>query len=245
MRSDGELARPVADPLEETRPTGHFFKVGAVFACASGMLAVAGNVLHGPADATSHGLHQLAGNGQFGVYRADHFVLALALICALGGLAAIADSMKQRAASWARFGLLLAQLGTAVIMVALGIDGFAMVSVARAWAAAVGPEQQMIFHVAQALWSAFVGIFALGVFVFFGCAPLLFGVALRSQTFYPAWLSYAALLGGAVGMVLGAILAFVPISFFTYAALFGPSSSLLAVWMSVAGIYLWRIDRTS
>jgi hypothetical protein len=237
-----QLARRVTGQFEQTAPTAHFLKVGAVFACASGAMSLVGSMLHGPADVTTNGLHHLAVNGHFGIYRADHFLLVLALICALCGYAAIADSMKRHGANWARFGLLLAQLGTAVMMVALGIDGFAMVSVARAWAGASGAEQQMIFQVAQALWSAFVGIFALGVFVFFGCAPLVFGVALRSQDSYPAWLGYAALLGGAIGMVLGVTLAFVPITFFTYAALFGASSTLLAAWISVAGFHIWRIE---
>jgi hypothetical protein len=228
--------------VEEKAPGAHFFRVGAVFACTSGAMALVGNMLHGPADATADGLHHLAGNGHFGIYRADHFLLAIALIFALCGYAAIADTMKRNGAAWARFGTLLAQVGTAVIMVALGIDGFAMVSVARAWAAAGAADQQIIFHVAQALWSAFVGIFALGVFVFFGCAPLLFGVAFRSQDVYPGWLSHAAVLGGVIGMALGVILAFVPITFPTYAVLFGASSSLLAAWLIAAGIHMWRVN---
>jgi hypothetical protein len=235
-----QLARRWPHEFEDEAPRSHFFKVGAVCACTSGAMAFVGNMLHGPADVTEGGLHHLAGNGHLGIYRADHFLLALALIFALCGYAAIADSMKRRGANWARFGMLLAQLGTAVIMVALGIDGFAMVSVAKAWATAGAADQRMIFHVAQALWSGFIGIFALGVFVFFGCAPVLFGVAFRNHDAFPGWISHAALVGGAIGMALGVILAFVPITFLTYAILFGTSSSLLAVWMTTAGIYVWR-----
>jgi glucan phosphoethanolaminetransferase (alkaline phosphatase superfamily) len=103
-------------------------------------------------------------------------------------------------------------------------------------------DKQIIFQVAQALWSGFVGIFALGVFVFFGVAPLLMGVALRSNEEYPAWTGPAAIVGGAIGMVLGVILAFIPISFTTYAILFGTSSSLLAAWMTMAGVLIWRAN---
>jgi hypothetical protein len=234
------VVREWTDQIDEQARSAHYFRAGAAFACASGATCLVGNVLHGPADATADGLHHLAGNGHFGIYRADHFMLAVALIFALCGYAAIADTMKRNGATWARFGTLLAQLGTAVIMVALGIDGFAMVAVARTWAASAPADQQMILHVAQALWSAFVGIFALGVFVFFGCAPLLFGAAFRSQDGYPGWLSHAAILGGIIGMVLGVILAFVPIPFSTYAVLFGASSSLLAAWLMTAGVYMWR-----
>jgi hypothetical protein len=131
----------VFDGMEEEAPASHFLKIGAACACASGVLALAG-VLHGPADVSVSGLHHLAANGSFGTYRADHFVLALALIFALCGYAAITGSMKRRGAIWARFSTLLAQLGTAVIMVALGIDGFAMIRVARAWAAAVASERR-------------------------------------------------------------------------------------------------------
>src|SRR5689334_21124702 len=171
---------------ETTASNSHFLRVGAVCSCTSGILALVGNMAHGPADATESGLHHLAANGHFGIYRADHFMLALALIFALCGYAAIADSMRRHGASWARFSMLLAQMGTAVIMVALGIDGFAMISVARSWVGAAAADKQIIFQVAQALWSGFVGIFALGVFVFFGVAPLLMGVALRSNDEYPA-----------------------------------------------------------
>jgi len=229
--------------IEEETAGRCFFGIGAVCACASGVLALAGNMAHGPADVTTDGLVHLAGNGHFGIYRADHFLLALALAFAVCGYAAIAESMPRHGGAWARFGSLLAQLGAAVIMVALGIDGFAMVAVARAWDRAAAPDQQMFFVAAQALWAAFVGIFALGVFLFFGCAPLLFGVAFRRHDGIPRWLSPAAVLGGAIGMATGAILAFVPITFTTYAALFGTSSSLLALWTARAGFHLWRTAR--
>ena len=234
------LAYRIQETRDEAPPAPAFFRVGAISAAASGVLALLGNMAHGPADVSAAGLHHLAGNGHFGIYRADHFLLALALIFAVCGYAAIADAIKGRGAHWGRFAMLLAQLGAAVIMVALGIDGFAMIGVARAWAHAAGSDQQMIFHVAQALWSAFVGIFALGVFVFFGCAPLVAGLGLRHEPHIARWLAPAAIAGGIVGLALGVVLAFVPITFGTYAMVFGTSSSLLAAWMTGAGLHIWR-----
>jgi hypothetical protein len=222
-----------------SRPT--FFRIGAVCACAGGTLALVGNLLHGPADVTEEGLRELAGNGHFGIYRGDHFVLALALILALGGLAAIAESIEgERGFGWARHGSTLAVMGAAVIMVALGLDGFAMVAMARAWASAGPGEQGALFAAARGVWSAFLGMFALGVFSYFGCMPLFYGAALRRCTNYPRWLGYVAHAGGLVGMALGAILAFVTITFSTFAILFGITTTLFSFWVVVAGATLWR-----
>jgi len=139
-------AQRAFEAIDDEAPASRFLKIGAVCACASGVLALAGHVLHGPADVSVGGMHHLAAHGSVGIYRADHFLLALALLFALCGCAAIADSMRRLAAIRARFSMLLAQMGSAVIMVALGIDGFALIAVARAWARAAAAERKMIFQ---------------------------------------------------------------------------------------------------
>lgn len=227
-------------PAPPTRP---FQRIGGACAAIGGTIALTGNLLHGPVGVSPEGLAQLAHNGHFGIYTADHFGLVLAVLLALGGLAAIAESFPHEpGSSWARFGMLAALAGTAVMLVALGIDGFAIVAIARAWLHAGPAEQQMIFHTAQALWSTFIGIFAVGVFVYFGCAPVLYGAAFFTSDVFPRWLGYAAVAGGLLGMGLGVTLAFVSISFTTYAVFFGASSGLLSLWLIAAGLRLWRDD---
>jgi hypothetical protein len=216
-----------------------FARIGGVCACVGGTIATVGNVLHGPADATEDGLRELASNGHFGIYRGDHFILVLALLTALIGLAAIADSFRGASHAWARAGNLVGVMGTAVVIVALGIDGFALVTTARAWASAVPADQGAYFLVARGLWNAFLGIFALGVFSYFGLLPFFYGAAIRRATIYPRWLGLVAYAGGLVGLVLGLLLAFVTITFQTFQILFGTSATLFSVWVAWCGVCLW------
>lgn len=226
---------------ETATPTTPFLRIGAVCGCVASVIAVLGNVLHGHADDNAHGLHELAANGQFHIYQADHFMLVVALILAVGGLAAIADSIRREPdASWARLGFLIGLMGTAVMVAALGIDGFAMVNVARSWTTAPPADQAALFQAAQVLWSGFVGIFALAVFIYFGCSPLLYAMAFRSGNLYPRWLGIVAGAGGMCGLVLGFLLAFFTIPFWTFGAMFFVTGVLDATWVFTACLLIWR-----
>jgi hypothetical protein len=225
----------------EIVPARPLLRIGAACACAGGIIAVVGNALHGPAEVTTEGLQHLAHNGAFGVYGADHFLLAIAVILVSNGLAAIAESVEREpGASWARLGFINVLMGGPVMLAALGIDGFALVPMARSWMNASAADQGTVFQIAQALFGAFIGIFALAVFVFFGCVPLLYGTAFLSGGAYPRWVGLAAIAGGLIGIPLGLALAFSWISSLTYMVLFGTSATFFAVWVIAAGVLLWR-----
>jgi hypothetical protein len=225
----------------EVRAARPFLRIGAVCACVGGTLAVVGNALHGPAEPTAEGLQHLAHNGVFGIYGADHFVLAVALIFISNGLAAIGQSVEREpGASWARFGFVNVLIGGAVMLAALGIDGFALVPIARAWMAANAADQPTIFLIAEAMFNAFLGMFALAVFVFFGCVPLLYGTAFLTTRTYPRWLGLAAIAGGLLGIPLGLALAFSWVTSLIYMIVFGISATLFATWVIAAGVLLWR-----
>ncbi len=228
--------------LDRRARTGRtFLRAGAACACLGGTLAVIGNALHGPADVTSQGLHHLAHNGVFGIYGADHFVLAVAVVLVCNGLAAVTASVEDEpGASWAKLGLINVLIGGAVLLAALGIDGFALVPLARAWSAASAADQGAIFQVAQGLFTAFLGMFALAVFVFFGCVPLLYGIAFLTSRTYSRWMGVTAIAGAAIGFPLGVALAFSWITSLTYMVLFGVTSTLFATWGVAAGAQLWR-----
>jgi len=231
------VARVETNPL----PTQPLLRIGAACAFLGGIMAVVGNALHGPAEVTRDGLQHLAHNGVFGIYGADHFVLAVAVIFVSNGLAAIAQSVdREPGSSWARLGFINVLMGGAVMLAALGIDGFALVPMARSWMNASAADQGTIFLIAQALFSAFVGIFALAVFVFFGCVPILYGLAFLTSRAYPRWMGFAAIAGGLIGLPLGMALAFSWITSLTYMILFGTSATFFAAWVIGAGALLWR-----
>jgi hypothetical protein len=216
-------------------------RTGAVCACLGGTMAVIGNALHGPSEVTTEGLQHLAHDGAFGLYGADHFLLALAVIFVSNGLAAITLSVEREpGASWARLGFVNVLMGGAVMLAALGIDGFALVPTAKYWLNASPADQATIFHIAQALFSAFIGMFALAVFVYFGCVPLLYGTAFLTSGAYPRWVGLAAIAGGLIGIPLGMALAFSWITSLTYMILFGTSATFFAIWVIAAGVLLWR-----
>jgi hypothetical protein len=232
-----KIARIEQEPL----PARPLLRIGAACACLGGAMAVIGNALHGPADVTMDGLRHLAHNGVFGIYGADHFLLAIAVVFVSNGLAAIAQSVEaEPGASWARLGFVNVLIGGAVMLAALGIDGFALVPMARSWLDASAADQRTLFQIAQALFSAFIGMFALAVFVFFGCVPLLYGTAFLTGRVYPRWIGIAAIAGGLVGLPLGMALAFAWITSLVYMILFGISATLFAIWVIAAGIVLWR-----
>jgi hypothetical protein len=236
-------AAPLRADLAGGAPGRPFLRIGAGAAVAGGLTGLVADLLHGPADATEDGLRQLAHGGLFGVYQVDHLLLVLALVLLLGGLAAISRSIRSEpGASWASFALISAQVGTAAMAVALGIDGFGLVATARIWDGAGAAGQAVAYQANQALWSVFFGVFAVALFLYFGVTAFLYAVAMLVSRAYPRWLGWVAGGAGLLGGFLGVLLALQggSISFLLYTALFAGTTIPFTVWITAAGLYLWR-----
>lgn len=127
-----------------TRPTtsdGWVFSIGGMAAIVGSLLAMIGNLLHPMVPAADpsgvgHAIHASE------LWTADHMVIVIGLILMLGGLVAIADSMRTGpAGAMARFGLVAGVAGVTVGLILVTLDGIAAKQLADAWAEAPAGER--------------------------------------------------------------------------------------------------------
>jgi len=230
----------------DTAPGLTFQRIGAACACGGAVMGLIGHVFHGEAGVSPQGLTSLAEGGQFRIYEVDHLALFLAVVGIVGGMAAVTDVIRgEPQCAWARFGLLAGVLGGAVMLVGIAIDGFTMVRVAKAWAAATLPqEREALFQVAFGVWWTFVHVLGLGILMLFGVTPLLYALSMRGGEVYPKWLPQLAAAGGLVGLGLGFAMTFFTLTYHMYAVVFGITASLESTWLVAACLINLRSLKT-
>ncbi len=165
-----------------------------------------------------------------------------ALLLFVGGLQALSRSItKEPGAALARLGFTAALLGGAFLSIPLVLEGsHTMKALAEAWAAAA--DKEVPFAVAEAVqlvgWAG-GGIFDWGWVVFFGVAPILYGLAIALTDLYPRWLGWVAVVGGVgavpvgIGLFLQGLTLAGTIAFTAFAA-------VVNVSLLVMGVLMWR-----
>jgi hypothetical protein len=205
-------------------------RLGGGAAVLGAAIALVFNLLHprsydiASAAATAH----LA--GQEGIWRIDHYMLAISGLLLLCALTVIATSFtEQPAASWARIALPFGIASSGIFLVWATLDGFALPE-----AAASGPV------VAEAVAHIVRGMFVTMVASVFGVTPILFGVAMLSGRDDPRWLGSLAIVAGSLGLVTTTMTFLAGFTILTYDILFTSSSLLFTVWVGSTGVTLWR-----
>ena len=168
-----------------------------------------------------------------------HLVGLAALLPFVGGLLALSRSItKEPGAALARLGFAATQLGAAFLSVQLVLEGsHTMKALAQAWAAAA--DQEVAFAVAEAMFLVSADFGSWGSIVFFGVAPILFGLAIALTDLYPRWLGWVAVVGG-VGAVPAGIVLFLQGLSLAGTIAFTAFAVVVNVSLLVMGVLMWR-----
>ncbi|MDF1503193.1 hypothetical protein [Roseisolibacter sp. H3M3-2] len=138
-------------------------------------------------------------------WAAIHFPTMFFALAALVGLVALADTLAEgAAASLARAGRTVAQVGVPIMLVGVAVDGYGFKAVADAWAAAPATERAVIERAADAIVWAETGLLHTWVAVFLGVPFVLYGAAVAASARYPRWAGWLGVAGGAGCLASGA-----------------------------------------
>lgn len=155
-------------------------------------------------------------------------------------LVALAATLEPgRAAAWARIGLAGTAASVAVAAALQAVDGVALKVTVDRWAAANGEARALAYVAALAVRQIEIGLASL-LSLQFGFTLTAFGLATLRSARYPIWLGGIGLLGGLGAVAAGAAQASTGFSSLAM-TLSMLASSVLLVWVILAGILMWRL----
>jgi hypothetical protein len=215
-------------------------RLGSVSAFAGAIVLFASTLLH-PMSRDPNNAPEA-----FAEYAADSFYVwthlgQFAGFALLGAaLVALAATFEPgRASSWARIGLATTIVGIATAAALQAVDGVALKVTVDRWASATGDTRAVIYEAALAVREIEIGLASL-LSITTGLTLIAFGLAMLLGVRYPRWLGAIGLLDG-VGMVAaGAAQAATGFSALAM-ALSMAASSVLLIWIILAGIFMWRL----
>ena len=211
-------------------------RIGAVSAALGVITLFVADAFHGghdPADLEAT-LPEYAANANWEVVHIGQF-LGYALI--LISLVALYRSITEgRGVALARLGYVVVLLATAVYAVNQAVDGVAIKFVADEWVSASAAEQANAFRIAQPVRHIEIGLSSYAELIM-GAALFLYGLAIALSDVYPKLLGWAAVVVGIGWVVLGLLVAH---NGFTQVDLTISVSVLLALWLLVLAVFLWR-----
>jgi len=214
-------------------------RVGAVCAIGGSAVLLVGTLLHpmraDPNDAAA----------AFAEYAADRFWVATHLT-QLAGVASIVAALlilarqlpSANAKVWSPLASAAAVASLALAAALQAVDGVALKALVDAWAAAAPSQKDLAFHAAFAVRQVEVGLASM-LCILLGVTAALYGVVLRGQRRYPAWLAGLAIVGGIATVVAGVVSAHAGFSALAM-AISMPASFILLVWMLALGAFMWR-----
>ncbi|MDQ3691861.1 MAG: hypothetical protein M3406_17870 [Chloroflexota bacterium] len=223
-------------------PTAHGWelRIGGMAAVVGSLLAMVGNLLHpmtpvGDPAGVGHAIHASQS------WTTVHMVIVIGLALMLGGLVAIADSMRTGlAGALSRFGLFAAVSGATLGMILVTLDGIAAKQLADAWAGAPAAEQAAALRDLVAEETMNFALVALFNILFAGFTFILYGLAVATGDVYPRWLGWPVVVAGigsiAVGLIQGQVGESTGIS--RIASIVFPT--VITLWVATLGILLLR-----
>ena len=216
------------------------YRIGGIAAIVGSLMAMIGNLLHpmtptGDPVGVGHAIH---GSDAWTLI---HMTIVIGLILMLGGLMAIAESMREPfAAAVARFGWAAALAGVTVGLILVTLDGIAAKQLADAWAAAPIAEQPAAMRDLIAEETMTFALVALFNILFAGVTFILFGLAVATSDVYPHWLGWPVVAAGigsiAVGLVQAQVGESTGIS--RVASIVFPT--IITLWVAALGVMLLR-----
>ena len=173
------------------------------------------------------------------IWAGIHVLVLVPLLLGVGGLLALYRSITgEPGAALAQLGFAAALMGAAITSVSVAIlGGGAMKELAGAWAAAA--DKEVPFAVAKATILVSFDIGSWGNLVFYGVAPILYGLAISLTGIYPKWLGWVAVVGGVGGVLIQIVQFSQGVSLVT-SGVYVASFLVVTLWLVVMGVLMWR-----
>lgn len=218
-------------------------RAGAVAGLGSAAVAVLFNAIH--PRATSESLNDITELLRIvsasGSWRLVHLASVVASLVGVVAIVAILWSMVLHGSNrWPLAALVLLVITTPTLLLSVGLDGFAIKTVADRWAAAGGGDQSLV-TAATALRSVDVAVLNVVMIGHFGLIAILLGVATWSSRLYGKWIGLVAIAAGVLGVLCGTLQALSgKLTAFSYLILLTVSLALFTIWLTLCSIVLWR-----
>ena len=173
------------------------------------------------------------------IWAGIHVLVLVPLLLGVGGLLALYRSITgEPGAALAQLGFAAALMGAAITSVSVAIlGGGAMKELADAWAAAA--DKEVPFAVAKATILVSFDIGSWGNLVFYGVAPILYGLAISLTGIYPKWLGWVAVVGGVGGVLIQIVQFSQGVSQVT-GSVYVAAFLVVNLWLVVMGVLMWR-----
>jgi hypothetical protein len=218
-------------------------RTAAIAGLLSAVVAVAFNAIH--PRATSASLNDVTALlpivGASRSWRVVHFASVLATLAGVVAIVAVLWSMVlDGSRRWPVVALVALILTTPTLLVSVGIDGFAIKSVADRWVGATGADRDLLTSAATALRSIDVAVLDLVMIGHFGITTILLGVASWTSPLYGKRIAAVAFAAGVTGLASGTIQAMSGrLTVASYLVLLTVSLALFTVWLALACFVLW------
>ena len=212
--------------------------VGGAAGVAGAAATIGAGILHPKGSSDVGTVHEwMTRVGGSSVWVPVHFLLLVAGVLLLVSAVEIARSYAEPVAgAWARRGLVVMAIGTAVAAVAFLVDGPVLKETAERWQAE--PDDAATRGAAQAITD--IGfVLVAGFQLLIGMAAVMFGLAGLGTAAHPRWLGWLALAAGATAVVPASVHYLAGASTVSVNLVY-LSSFLFSAWVFAMAIRLWR-----
>lgn len=220
-----------------------FLRSGAVAGMVSALVGVAFNAVHprAPSDALNNTEQLLRLVADSRSWRVVHLASVVVTLIGVAAVVAVLWSMAlQGSTRWPVTALVLLMVTTPMLLLSVGLDGFAIKSVADRWATGAGDGQALV-QAAAALRSVDVAVLNVVMMGQFGVTAILLGVASWSSALYGKGIGVIAVTGGVLGVGSGVLQSLSGrLTVLSYSVLLTASLGLFTLWLLVASFVLWR-----
>lgn len=176
-------------------------------------------------------------------WRLVHLATIATVVVGVAGVAAVLVSMMgERASAWPTVALFSLAVTTPLLLLSLGIDGFALKTLADRWAAA-GPAAAKASALADLATVRELDqvVAALAMLLHFGVTTALIGLATWESPAYGRRLGAVALAAAATGMASGSLETLTgEVTVLSFLVLLTVSLVLFSAWLLAAAVRLWR-----
>jgi hypothetical protein len=217
------------------------FRVGGAMAIGGALSAFVGNALH-PRSTGYYGdpVAWLDHNTQSDIWFPSHLLILLGQVALVGGFVALSRSLAGTPGhGLATLGLANAQIGTALILVTLAIDGLVVAQLDGIWPVQGEPSGDAVLAGSILYHTVFSLLYVFQI-TLFGLAPVFYGTGMLLSGTYPRWFGYAGVLIGSVIVATALLSMFGVATEFLDAVVWTITASLWVAWFLISGMLLWR-----
>jgi hypothetical protein len=215
-------------------------RLGAASGIAGAFLAIIGNLLHPRLPGDPIAVHTVIAQQRY--WDVIHLIIILAAVClAVFFVALASETTTPRGRAWSWAGATIGLLGAAVLIVAIGIDGYAGKALADAFHAARDNERLLYLHVAEGINLLHTGLLYVWLMLFFGAPFVAYGVAGLAEGRWKGWISWLAIVVGGIVTILSAVAYIAPREDIT--GLLGMLGLLMTLWVIAVARWLGMQSR--